>query len=94
MHQPSELGDEQRRAGDAQGHQRQRVDHGFNEGQPGGDPRQDADDHLEPRPERRGDREAPGLMKHADVQPRQRKEKYRHVMEALLVSAVSSTTYY
>lgn len=35
--QPSELSDEQRRAGDAQGHQRQWVDHRFYKGQPGSD---------------------------------------------------------
>lgn len=49
-HWPFKLGDEQRCAGDAQGHQRQRVDHWFHKGQPSGNAWQNADDHFEPWP--------------------------------------------
>ena len=50
VHEPFQLSDEQYGAGDAQGHEWQWVDDGFDEGQPSGDPWQDAYDHFEPWP--------------------------------------------
>lgn len=48
LHQPFKLSDKQYGAGDAQSHERQRVDDRFNKGQACGDSRQDANDHFEP----------------------------------------------
>lgn len=77
-HWPFKLGDEQHCAGDAQGHERQRVDNRLHKGQPGGDAWQNADDHFEPWPALGGrvrDRQMPHSMKDSEHNTRQPEAK-------------------